>query len=83
MDNEHTFVLFRDAGSAGTVTLELSNGSQNTAADRIRAALGELNQVQIGPMSQAVADETLGLLSQAQSVVTSLMHDGDPPSSRF
>ena len=75
MDNEHTFVLFRDAGSAGTVTLELSNGSQNTAADRIRAALGELNQVQIGPMSQAVADETLGLLSQAQSVVTSLMHD--------
>ena len=75
MANERMFALFRDA--AGTVgkTDRASNGSGNDAADRISAALGELNRVRIGPMSRADADRTLGLLSQAQSVVKSLMFD--------
>ena len=75
MSNEHTFVLFRDATGTVSKTDRASNGSGNDAADRISAALGELNQVRIGPMSRADADLTLGLLSQAQSVVKSLMFD--------
>ena len=75
MNNEHTFALFRDTTGAAGTTDRVSNGSRNDAADRITAALGELNQVEIGPMSRTDADQTLGLLGQMQSVVTSLMCD--------
>ena len=75
MDNEHTFALFRDSVGVGAATLGASNGSRSDAADRITAALGELNQVEIGPMSRPDAERTLGLLGQMQSVVTSLMCD--------
>ena len=75
MNNEHTFALFRDSVSVGAATLEASNGSRSDPADRITAALGELNQVEIGPMSRPDAERTLGLLGQMQSVVTSLMCD--------
>ena len=75
MNNEHTFALFRDSVGVGAATLGASNGSRSDAADRITAALGELNQVEIGPMSRPDAERTLGLLGQMQSVVTSLMCD--------
>ena len=75
MDNEHVFALFGDSVGVGGATLEASNGSHSDPADRITAALGELNQVEIGPMSRPDADRTLGLLGQMQSVVTSLMCD--------
>ena len=74
MDNEHLFAYFNEATGASTTT-ELANESRNGAAERIRAALEELNHVRIGPMSRTEANQTLGLLGQAQSVVTSLMCD--------
>ena len=74
MDNEHLFAYFNEATGASTTT-ELANESGNGAAERIRAALEELNHVRIGPMSRTEANQTLGLLGQAQSVVTSLMCD--------
>ena len=75
MNNEHTFALFRDTTGTNTTTGLASDQSVNDAAERIRVALGELNQVRIGPMSRPEANRTLGLLGQAQSVVTSLMCD--------
>ena len=75
MDNEHLFALFRDTAGAGEATGLASDESGSGVAERIRAALGELNQVRIGPMSRTEANQTLGLLGQAQSVVTSLMCD--------
>ena len=75
MNNEHTFALFRDTTGTNTATGPVSDQSVNGAAERIRVALGELNQVRIGPMSRTEANRTLGLLGQAQSVVTSLMCD--------
>ena len=75
MTNEQTFAHFRDTSGVGVVTRGASNGSCNNAADRITAALAELNQVEIGPMSRPYADRTLGLLGRMQSVVTSLMYD--------
>ena len=54
---------------------QLSNGRHSDAGELIRSALGELQQVRIAPMSEAAAGEALGLLSRAQSVITSLMHD--------
>ena len=74
MDNEHLFAHFNEVTGASATT-ELANESRNGAAERIRAALEELNHVRIGPMSQTEANQTLGLLGQAQSVVTSLMCD--------
>ncbi|MDE0169316.1 MAG: DUF222 domain-containing protein [bacterium] len=73
MENEHAFGLFGDTDGLGTVTLGASNGSGGEATDRITAVLGELRQVRIGPMSRSEAQRALGLLSQAQSVVKSLM----------
>ena len=75
MNNEHKFALFREATGTVGKREPASNGSGNDAEDRIAAALGELNQIKIGPMSRPGADRTLGLLGQMQSVVTSLMYD--------
>ena len=75
MNNEHTFALFRDTTGTDTTTGLASDQSVNDAAERISAALAELNQVRIGTMSRPEANRTLGLLGQAQSVVTSLMCD--------
>ena len=69
------FAHFGDTTGAGEATGLASDESGSGAAERIRAALGELNQVRIGPMSRTEANQTLGLLGQAQSVVTSLMCD--------
>ena len=75
MNNEHTFVLFGETTVTNHTTGPASDQSVNDAAERIRVALAELNQVRIGPMSRTEANYTLGLLGQAQSVVTSLMCD--------
>ena len=75
MNNEHTFALVRETTGTNTATGPASDQSVNDAVERIRVALAELNQVRIGPMSRPEAHRTLGLLSQAQSVVTSLMCD--------
>ena len=74
MDNEHTFALFGGVAGIADHNGRASDGSSN-AAERIRAALEELNQVRIRPMPRTEANETLGLLGQAQSVVTSLICD--------
>ena len=79
MDNEHTFALFGDNAGAGAGATSLadpaSEESAGSTAERISAALWELNRIQIGSMSRTEANHTLGLLGQAQSVVTSLMYD--------
>ena len=75
MDNEHTFALFRDSEPAGGSTSEPPAGSAHGVDPRIAAALTELQQARIQPMSQQEADETLGTLSSIQSVAASLMCD--------
>ena len=78
MDNEHSVALFQGPAATGETNLE-SEASGTGAARWIRTALEDLNNVRIGPrigpMSRTEANQTLRLLSQAQSVVTSLMCD--------
>ncbi len=52
MNNEHTFALVRETTGTNTATGPASDQSVNDAAERIRVALAELNQVRIGPMSR-------------------------------
>lgn len=75
MKNEHMFGEVDSTSGFGTTILQESIGSRGDAGDRIATALGELRRVRIGPMSRSEAQRALGLLSQAQSVVTSLMCD--------
>ena len=77
MNDEHTFALFGDNTGAVATSLAdpASEESARSTAERISAALRELNRIQIGSMSWTEANHTLGLLDQAQSVVTSLMYD--------
>ena len=75
MDNEHAFALFGDSTGAGNTADPACDGSANGAAERIRAALAELNEVCFGPMSRTEANETLGLLGRVQSVAAFLMCD--------
>ncbi|MCY4368545.1 MAG: DUF222 domain-containing protein [bacterium] len=75
MDNEHTFALFRDPDPTGGRTTKPPAGGQQGSDRRIAAALTELQQARIRPMSQTEADETLGMLSRIQSVAASLMCD--------
>ena len=75
MSNELLFATHPEASHSGTSDAGLTAGRSGDAVTRVRAALGELSRVTIGPMSTTDADETLGLLSQAQAVVTSLMHE--------
>ena len=75
MHHELLFAHFNDGTGTSATTELASDESGNGAAERIRAALEELNHVRIGPMSRTEANHTLGLLGQAQSVVTSLMCD--------
>ncbi|MCY4368551.1 MAG: DUF222 domain-containing protein [bacterium] len=75
MDNEHTFALFRDSDPAHGNTPEPPTEGQAGVDPRIAAALRELQQARIRPMSQDEADETLGKLSRIQSVAASLMCD--------
>ena len=72
MNNEQQFA--HREGAICTSTLA-SDESGNGADERIRAALAELNQVRIGPVSRTEGNQTLGLLGQAQSVVAWLMCD--------
>ncbi len=73
MDNEHTFALFRDSEPARGSTPEPPTGLAGGLDRRIAAALNELQQARVLPMSQNEADETLGMLSRIQSVAASLM----------
>ena len=78
MDNEHTFALFREPGPAGGLERNYpasSDGSGNAAFGRIRGALGELRQARIGPLSREEAKHLAGMLSQIQSLATSLLCD--------
>ena len=78
MDNEHTFALFREPGPAGGLDRNhpaSSDGSGNDAFGRIGAALGELRQARIGPISREEARHVAGMLSQIQSLATSLLCD--------
>ena len=75
MDNEHTFALFREPGTARGAAVKSPNGLAHGADPRIAAALTELEQARIQPMPQHDADQTLGMLSRIQSVAASLMCD--------
>ena len=75
MNNEHTFALFREPGTASGTAVKSPNGSAHGADPRIAAALTELEQARIRPMPQRDADQTLGMLSRIQSVAASLMCD--------
>ena len=75
MDNEHTFALFREPGTAGGAAVQSPNGLAHGVDPRIAAALTELEQARIRPMPQRDADQTLGMLSRIQSVAASLMCD--------
>ena len=75
MTNEHTFALFRETEPAGGSTPKEPTGEEHGVDPRIAAALAELQQARIRPMSQQEADETVGTLSSIQSVAASLMCD--------
>ena len=75
MNNEHPFALFRGPGTAGGATVKSPNGLADAVDPRIAAALTELEQARIRPMSQRDADQTVGVLSRIQSVAASLMCD--------
>ena len=75
MNNEHTFALFREPGTASGTAVKSPNGSAHGADPRIAAALTQLEQARIRPMPQRDADQTLRTLSRIQSVATSLMCD--------
>ena len=57
------------------VPTERVNDSGGHVADRVAAVVQDLKQVRVGPMRRSDAHRTLGLLSEAQSVVSSLMCD--------
>ena len=73
MVDEHTFALFREAGAPGGGAVKPPKGLARGSDPRIAAALTELEQACIRPMSQRDADRTLGMLSRIQSVAASLM----------
>ena len=75
MNNEHTFVLFRETEPASGSTPKPPTGEQHGVDPHISAALTELQQARIRPMTQQEADETLEKLSSIQSVAASLMCD--------
>ena len=75
MNNEHTFALFQEPGTAGGAAVKSPNGLPHGVDPRIAAALTELEQARIRPMPQRDADHTLGMLSRIQSVAASLMCD--------
>ena len=74
MNNEHTFVHFRESGTAAGTAVE-SNGLARGRDPHIAAALTELEQARIHAMSQQDADQTLRELGRIQSVAASLMCD--------
>ena len=74
MNNEHGSALL-EGPAAADGTKPGSDGSGTGAAERIRAALAELNEVCFGPMSRTEVNETLGLLGRVESVVAYLMCD--------
>ena len=75
MDNEHTFALFREPGTAGGAIVESPGAPAHIVDPHIAASLTELQQARIQPMSQQHVDQTLGMLSRIQSVSASLMCD--------
>lgn len=68
MRNEHTFGLF---GEPDTAAGEPAHGADR----RIAAALRELEQARIRPISRHDADRVLGMLSRIRTVAASLMCD--------
>ena len=75
MDNEHTFALFREDVTPHSGNPDPATQPEGGADPHVAAALAELQQARIRPMSQAEADETLGTLTSIQSVAASLMCD--------
>ena len=75
MNNEHTFALFREPGTAGGAIVESPGGPAHVMDPHIATALAELQQARIQTMSQRRADQALGMLSRLQSISASLMCD--------
>ena len=78
MANGHTIAPPGDAAPTGVgpgAHAVSPNGSQPDAWDRLAALLRGLNQFEFGPMGRVEVQRTLGLLGQAQSMITSLMCD--------
>ena len=74
MNNEHMFALFRETEPAGGTTKPPA-GEQQGVDPHIAAALTELQQARVRPMTRQEADETLAKLTSIQSVAASLMCD--------
>ena len=75
MNNEHTFVFFRERGASGGDAVESPNGLGHGEDPDIDTALNALERVRIRGMSQPHADRTLRKLSRIHSVAASLMCD--------
>ena len=75
MDNEHMFAHFRESSTHSGGNPDPGTRPEGGPDSRIDAALAELQQARIRPMTQAEADETVGKLTSIQSVAASLLCD--------
>ena len=75
MRYEHTFADIQSGGTPGTNAVRSPALPDSGADPRIAAALDELEQARIRPMSPRDTEQTLGLLSRIRSVASSLMCD--------
>ena len=75
MDNEHRFAHFRESSAGSGGNPDRGTRPEGGPDSRIDAALAELQQARIRPMTQAEADETVGKLTSIQSVAASLLCD--------
>ncbi len=75
MRYEHTFADIQGGGTPGTNAVRSPALPDSGTDPRIAAALDELEQARIRPMSPRDTEQTLGLLSRIRSVAASLMCD--------
>ena len=75
MDNEHKFALFSEPTTRSSGNPDPYIRPDGGAARHIAAALAELQQARIRPMTQAEADQMVGMLTGIQSVAGSLLCD--------
>ncbi len=75
MRYEQTFADIQTGGTSGANTASTSTHPDGGANPRIVAALDELEQARIRPMSPRETEQTLGLLGRVRSVAASLMCD--------
>ncbi len=75
MRYEHTFADIQGGGTPGTNAVRSPTLPDSGADPRIVAALDELEQARIRPMSPRETEQTLGLLGRVRSVAASLMCD--------